>query len=102
IPQQLSLTAFVFTTTFLVLVASITWKTAAATQLNHPQAAPFDSTIEENVRQSFTRGRDIFRFDTFGSEAFWGGRLRLHQAIAGARFGGVGGGLSPTQSLAVG
>jgi hypothetical protein len=100
--KQLSRTVFVFTTSLLVLVASITWKTAAATQLNRPQAAPFDSTVEENVRQSFARGRDIFRFDTFGSEAFWGGRLRLHQAIAGARFGGVGGGLSPTQSLALG
>ena len=29
------------------------------------------------------KGREIFRHDTFGSEAFWGGALRLHQAIAG-------------------
>ena len=34
------------------------------------------------------RGRRIFRFDTFGDEAFWGGTLKLHQAIEGARFGG--------------
>src|ERR1044072_8866337 len=41
------------------------------------------------------RGRRIFRFDTFGDEAFWGGSLRLHEAIEGVRFGGVGPGLSP-------
>ncbi len=28
-------------------------------------------------------GKRIFRFDTFGSEEFWGGKLRLHESIAG-------------------
>ena len=36
-------------------------------------------------QQLFERGRHIFRFDTFGDQAFWGGQLRLHQAIAGAK-----------------
>ena len=31
-----------------------------------------------------TEGRQTFRFDTFGDEAFWGDTLKLHQAIAGA------------------
>ena len=30
------------------------------------------------------RGRKIFRYDTFGDEAFWGDTLGLHRAIAGA------------------
>lgn len=47
-------------------------------------------------------GRRIFRADTFGSEDFWGGRLRLHEAIAGAANGGVGPGVSPATALAVG
>jgi hypothetical protein len=47
-------------------------------------------------------GQRTFRFDTFGDEQFWGGSLRLHQAIAGARFGGVGPGVSPATALAVG
>ena len=47
-------------------------------------------------------GRQIFRFDTFGDEDFWGGQLKLHQAIEGAQFGGVGGGVSPTTALQVG
>jgi hypothetical protein len=43
-----------------------------------------------------------FRFDTFGSESFWGDTLKLHQAIAGAGNGGVGPGVSPKTALAVG
>ena len=48
------------------------------------------------------QGRKIFRFDTFGDEAFWGDTLKLHQAVAGARQGGVGAGVSPKTALAVG
>jgi len=47
-------------------------------------------------------GRRIFRYDTFGSESWWGGTLRLHEAIEGERFGGVGDGVSPRTALAVG
>ncbi|HSB79398.1 MAG TPA: hypothetical protein VLM91_11440 [Candidatus Methylomirabilis sp.] len=47
-------------------------------------------------------GRQIFRFDTFGDEAFWGDTLHLHEAIQGAKFGGVGPGVSPRTALAVG
>jgi hypothetical protein len=47
-------------------------------------------------------GRNTFRSDTFGDEDFWGGTLKLHQAIAGAAKGGVGGGVSPKTALAVG
>ena len=48
------------------------------------------------------RGRVTFRYDTFGDEAFWGGTLQLHQAIAGAANGGVGNGVSPRTAHAVG
>jgi hypothetical protein len=47
-------------------------------------------------------GKQIFRFDTFGDEDFWGGQLKLHQAIEGEQFGGVGPGVSPTTALKVG
>jgi hypothetical protein len=82
---------------FTVLAA---WSRAATAQ-PAPRSA-FDMAIEQHAVASFVRGREVFRFDTFGSEAFWGGRLRLHQAIAGTRFGGVGPGLSPRQALAAG
>ncbi len=47
-------------------------------------------------------GQRTFRFDTFGDEAFWGGQLRLHQAIAGQANGGVGPGLGPVAALGLG
>jgi len=53
-------------------------------------------------RQLIEEGREIFRFDTFGDEVFWGGTLQLHQAIAGEQLGGVGPGVSPNTALSVG
>jgi hypothetical protein len=52
--------------------------------------------------KSVMNGRTIFRFDTFGDEAFWGDTLKLHLAIAGKANGGVGDGVSPATALAVG
>ena len=49
-----------------------------------------------------SQGKQIFRFDTFGDQDFWGGQLQLHQAIEGEQFGGVGPGVSPATALAVG
>ena len=48
------------------------------------------------------RGRQIFRYDTFGDQAFWGGALQLHRAIAGRKNGGLGPGLSPKAALSIG
>ena len=72
------------------------------------QAAPqgstslYDKQVEQNRAQMFDQGKHIFRYDTFGDEAFWGGTLRLHQAIAGEKNGGVGPGVSPKTALSVG
>ena len=65
-------------------------------------ARDFDDVIRRNASDFIEQGREIFRFDTFGDEAFWGDALKLHQAIAGSRFGGVGPGVSPRTALAVG
>lgn len=62
----------------------------------------FDDTIDARAAAMLAEGRRTFRFDTFGSEAFWGDKLKLHQAIAGVRFGGVGPGLTPAAALGVG
>ncbi|HEY7911147.1 MAG TPA: hypothetical protein VIG62_04460 [Blastocatellia bacterium] len=62
----------------------------------------FDSQIVSNAEQMIEEGREAFRSDTFGDEAFWGDMLMLHQAIQGANFGGVGPGLTPRMALALG
>jgi hypothetical protein len=69
---------------------------------NQPSGDSHNQTIEANAQQMLKDGRKTFRFDTFGSESFWGDTLKLHQAIAGAGNGGVGPGVSPKTALAVG
>jgi len=64
--------------------------------------APFDHTVNANAKELVADGRQIFRFDAFGDEDFWGGTLHLHKAVEGARLGGVGPGLSPATAAAVG
>jgi mono/diheme cytochrome c family protein len=60
------------------------------------------SSNAQNAADMFVQGRHIFRFDTFGDQAFWGDSLKLHKAIEGSKLGGVGAGVSPSTALAVG
>jgi len=53
----------------------------------------------KELNRLFEQGKQIFRFDTFGDEDFWGGKLGLHKAIEGEAFGGVGPGVSPKTAL---
>ena len=62
----------------------------------------FDRRISDNARLMMDQGKQIFRYDTFGDEAYWSDKLKLHQAIQGAKFGGIGPGVSPKTALAVG
>src|SRR5207302_10448987 len=61
-----------------------------------------DTSIDNHARTMIASGRHIFRYDTFGSEAFWGDALQLHKAIAGVKNGGIGPGVSPKVALSVG
>ena len=76
----------------------------------------FNGTVSAMINQSHGRvgqpdlrtmrlvneGRNVFRGDTFGDQAVWGGVLGLHKAIEGAKLGGVGPGVSPKTALALG
>lgn len=53
----------------------------------------FDEIIRRNAGQMLKEGKKTFRFDTFGSEAFWGDTLKLHQSVAK---------LTPEQALGLG
>jgi hypothetical protein len=48
------------------------------------------------------QGRDVFRFNTYGDEAFWSGALQLDKAILGEEQGGFGPGLTPATALSLG
>ena len=93
----------------LVAVASASLRQASpSAQAPQPRdisgsaAASFDSAITHNAQRMIEEGRKIFRYDTFGSEAFWGDQLRLHHAIVGQKLGGVGAGVSPKMALSLG
>lgn len=49
------------------------------------KSAGFDAEIERNSASLVLEGRETFRFETFGDEAFWGGQLRLHESIGAAK-----------------
>ena len=61
-----------------------------------------ESATDTNADRMLAEGKQTFRFDTFGDEAFWTDALQLNRAIAGANLGGVGPGVSPKTALAVG
>ena len=67
-----------------------------------PRVHAADDPVLSDAQQTISEGRRTFRFDTFGDQQFWGDTLRLHQAVEGAQFGGVGQGLSPQTALTLG
>jgi len=70
--------------------------------LQKPKPRADDGAVQQAANVMLEEGRQTFRYDTFGDEQFWGGRLRLHEAILGTALGGVGDGVSPSTALAVG
>ena len=54
---------------------------------------------EQNALRLIEEGRRALRHETFGNEAFWGGVLRLHEAINGEAGNS---GLTPEAALALG
>jgi hypothetical protein len=88
--------------TMAVGLAGCTAGTSTQAQESDLAKAHQAAQSDLDLRAALANGKRIFRFDTFGDEAFWGGVLRLHQAIEGSARGGVGEGVSPTTALSVG
>lgn len=83
---------------FVVASAAMTY----ACSNRRVQAAPpldADENIVANATRMLDEGRATFRFDTFGSERFFGTQLRLHEAIVGTPNAG---GLTPRAAIALG
>jgi len=41
-----------------------------------PKQQQFDRQISDNAKQMFEQGKQIFRYDTFGDEVYWTGKLK--------------------------
>ena len=78
-------------TAWLAALAGLAVESAQQTKQDRP--SQFLGSAEANSKEMIAQGRQVFRFDTFGDEAFWGGRLQLQQAVST---------LSPRTALSLG
>lgn len=85
----------------MLLVTGALWRPSRPIAQSAPGPA-MDAAVTDNARQMLEEGRRVFRYETFGDEAYWGDTLKLHRAIAGEKLGGVGPGVSPKTALSVG
>src|SRR5512138_1056590 len=93
--------AFVVITTMMG-IAAFCCSTSAAAHDRADKQARDDMRTDVDALKAIRDGRQMFRMNTFGSEAFWCVALGLHEAIAGSSNGGVGPGLSPKAALSLG
>jgi hypothetical protein len=94
-----SLLAVCAVAALILLVGVVFNGTVSAVANTHTAQA--DPT-QQRANRLVAQGRRVFRFNTFGDQAVWGGVLGLNKAIEGSKFGGVGGGISPKTALSLG
>ena len=92
---SLGITLFVASMAMMQCTSSTDRKTSATTKET-------DDATTANANKMMAEGKQTFRFETFGDEAYWTDALQLNKAILGEKNGGVGGGLSPKAALAAG
>src|SRR5688500_3128005 len=63
------------TVLFASVLTATLWAAQPRQEAQGTSAAPksFDEEIRSNAERMLEEGKQIFRFDTFGSEDFWGG-----------------------------
>ncbi len=89
----------------ILLIVSISQFMQCTNSINaQPQktTGETEDPIMDNANKMLAEGKQTFRFETFGDEAYWSTALQLDKAIAGQKNGGVGAGLSPKAALAAG
>jgi hypothetical protein len=94
-------------TTFRVIIAAITGLvTLGAAPPATESGTNTDTGDAQKIERTSTRllheGRKVFRYETFGDEAWWTDTIQLHKAIEGRNHGGIGKGVSPATGLSVG
>jgi hypothetical protein len=61
--------------------------------IHSQEKSQFLGSAEDNAKQMIDQGRQTFRFDTYGDEAFWTNQLQIQQSVAS---------LTPRTALALG
>src|SRR5690606_1024030 len=83
----------------ILTLAACGFAAAAVTADERRPDGRFELAVWENTFEVIADGQETFRYDNFGNEDFWGGRLRLHEAIDGEANGGVGPGIAAATAL---
>jgi hypothetical protein len=87
----------------MVLITQCSTKKSLRTEADESgNANAWDASINSNANEMLDKGRAVFRFETFGDEAFWTDKLQLNKIIADKGAGGSGDGLSPRKALELG
>lgn len=78
-----------------VIIVAIAGAAAAVAALSAPDTGRNatvgnDRAINDTSARLLKQGREVFRFETFGDEAWWTDTIQLHRAIEGENHGGVG------------
>jgi hypothetical protein len=61
--------------------------------MQQDKQSKFVGSAEDNAKEQIEQGRNTFRFDTYGDEAFWTGQLQIQQSVKN---------LTPRTALALG
>jgi hypothetical protein len=80
-------------TALCVVLAAMALAPAKQNSTSQKPTSDFLGNAQEHAQQLVSQGQQIFRFDTFGDETFWGDQLGLHQVVAS---------ISPRQALDLG
>jgi len=85
--------ALLAVTTLCVVLAAMALALAKQKSTGQKSTSDFLGNAQEHAQQLVSQGQQVFRFDTFGDETFWGDQLGLHQVVAS---------ISPRQALNLG
>jgi hypothetical protein len=88
-----TLTGLLFISSFIIVMSNINCS---------KKASGIKEGEEPSHGELYTEGRKVFRYETFGDEAFWTDKLHLEKAINGSKRGGIGDGLTPQAALELG
>ena len=62
----------------MLLATSALWRPSRPMAQSAPATA-MDAAVTDTARQMLEEGRRVFRYETFGDEAYWGDTLKLHR-----------------------